>query len=318
MRVRFAGFNGTVKQRRFPLKVPPMRLERLAPALFVLLWSTGWIVAKYAAPHADPLTFLDIRFAAAALVLMVFIALSGASLPKTRAGWFHAIVSGVFLHGIYLGGVWWAISEGLPSSVSGLIAALQPLLTAAIAPIAIGERLRIAQFIGIGLGFAGLAIAILPGLLALDAEELRSEILPLCINVASMVSIVIGTLYQKRHLQEGDLRSIAMLQYVGALLFTVPVTFLIEDMRVDFNLEFVIALAWSVFGLSILSIALLLYLIRRGQVSRAASLIYLVPPAVAIQSWLYFDEPLTAPMIVGTLVVVIGVWLTNRRPRPVI
>ena len=172
--------------------------------------------------------------------------------------------------------------------------------------------------IGIGLGFAGLAIAILPGLLALDAEELRSEILPLCINVASMVSIVIGTLYQKRHLQEGDLRSIAMLQYVGALLFTVPVTFLIEDMRVDFNLEFVIALAWSVFGLSILSIALLLYLIRRGQVSRAASLIYLVPPAVAIQSWLYFDEPLTAPMIVGTLVVVIGVWLTNRRPRPVI
>ena len=259
-----------------------MPLERLAPGLFVLLWSTGWIVAKYAAPHADPLTFLDIRYATAAVVLSLFIAFSGASLPRTAAGWTHAIISGVFLHGIYLGGVWWAISEGLPSSVSGLIAALQPLLTAAIAPFAVGERLRPSQFLGIGLGFAGLAIAIVPGLATLDPEQLRGEILPLCINVVSMVSVVIGTLYQKRFLQQGDLRSIAMLQYVGALLFTLPLTLLVEEMRVDFTLEFVIALAWSVFGLSIVSIALLLYLIRRGQVSRAASLIYLVPPAVAI------------------------------------
>ncbi|MAY61578.1 MAG: EamA family transporter [Rhizobiales bacterium] len=293
-----------------------MPLERLAPGLFVLLWSTGWIVAKYAAPHADPLTFLDIRYATAAVVLSLFIAFSGASLPRTAAGWTHAIISGVFLHGIYLGGVWWAISEGLPSSVSGLIAALQPLLTAAIAPFAVGERLRPSQFLGIGLGFAGLAIAIVPGLATLDPEQLRGEILPLCINVVSMVSVVIGTLYQKRFLQQGDLRSIAMLQYVGALLFTLPLTLLVEEMRVDFTLEFVIALAWSVFGLSIVSIALLLYLIRRGQVSRAASLIYLVPPAVAIQSWLYFDEPLTLPMAIGTVVVVTGVWLTSRRTRP--
>jgi drug/metabolite transporter (DMT)-like permease len=293
-----------------------MRLERFAPALFVLLWSTGWIVAKYAAPHADPLTFLDIRFASAAAVLAVFIALSGASLPRTASGWFHAIVSGIFLHGVYLGGVWWAISQGLPSSVSGLIAALQPLLTAVIAPVAVGERLRLSQFAGIALGFSGLAIAILPGLMALDANELRDEVVPLCVNVVSMVSVVLGTLYQKRHLQQGDLRSIAMLQYVGALLFTLPATLLFGDMRVDFNLEFAIAMLWSVFGLSIVSIALLLYLIRRGQVSRAASLIYLVPPTVAVQSWLYFDEPLTVPMLLGTAVVVIGVWLTNRRPRP--
>ncbi len=293
-----------------------MRLERLAPALFVLLWSTGWIVAKYAAPYADPLTFLSLRFASAAALLAVFVAASGAALPRTRSGWIHAIISGVFLHGIYLGGVWWAIAQGLPSSVSGLIAALQPLLTAAIAPIAIGERLRTVQVAGVGLGFAGLAIAILPGLMALDVEALRSELLPLFINVVSMVAVVVGTLYQKRHLQQGDLRSIAMLQYVGALLITLPLMLLFEDMRVDVTVEFVIALLWSVFGLSIVSIALLLYLIRRGQVSRAASLIYLVPPAVAIQSWLYFDEPLTLPMLAGTVVVVLGVWMTNRRPQP--
>jgi drug/metabolite transporter (DMT)-like permease len=293
-----------------------MRLERLAPALFVLLWSTGWIVAKYAAPHADPLTFLSLRFASAAAILAVFVAASGAALPRTKSDWVHAVVSGIFLHGIYLGGVWWAISQGLPSSISGLIASLQPLLTAAIAPIAIGERLRAVQVAGVGLGFAGLAIAILPGFMALDVEELRAELLPLCINVVAMVSVVLGTLYQKRHLQQGDLRSIAMLQYVGALMFTLPLTFMLEDMRVDFNVEFVIAFVWSVFGLSIVSIALLLYLIRRGQVSRAASLIYLVPPAVAIQSWLYFDEPLTLPMLAGTIVVVVGVWMTNRRPRP--
>lgn len=292
-----------------------MTLDRLAPALFVLLWSTGWIVAKYAAPHADPLTFLAMRYASAALVFAVIVAVARAGLPKTRADWGHALISGVFLHGIYLGGVWWAIAEGLPASISGLIAALQPLMTAAIAPFAVGERLTPLQFCGLLLGFAGLAIAIVPGLADLDPAQLRSEILPLIVNVLAMVSVTAGTLYQKRHLQEGDLRSIAMLQYVGAFIVTLPAALLIEEMRVDFNVEFLIALLWSVFGLSLVSIALLLYLIRRGQVSRAASLVYLVPPAVAIQSWLYFGEALTIPMTIGTVVVVLGVWLTNRRPR---
>lgn len=292
-----------------------MTLDRLAPALFVLLWSTGWIVAKYAAPHADPLTFLALRYACAAVVFCVIILATRASMPQSRSAYGHAILSGVFLHGIYLGGVWWAIAQGLPASVSGLIAALQPLLTAAIAPLAVGERLRPVQVLGIVLGFVGLLVAILPGLMALAPDQIRAAILPLTINVIAMASVVAGTLYQKRHLQTGDLRSIAMLQYIGALAVTLPVAFLIEDMRIDFNAEALIALLWSVFGLSLVSIALLLYLIRRGQVSRAASLVYLVPPAVAIQSWLYFDEPLTLPLIAGTIVVVAGVWLTNRTPR---
>jgi len=292
-----------------------MTLDRLAPALFVLLWSTGWIVAKYVAPHADPLTFLALRYACAAIVFCVIILATKAAMPASRGAYGHAILSGVFLHGIYLGGVWWAIAQGLPASVSGLIAALQPLLTAAIAPLAVGERLRPVQLLGIVMGFAGLLVAILPGLMTLAPDQINAAIMPLTVNVIAMASVVAGTLYQKRHLQIGDLRPIAMLQYVGALAVTLPFAFLFEDMRIDFNAEVLIALLWSVFGLSLVSIALLLYLIRRGQVSRAASLVYLVPPAVAIQSWLYFDEPLTLPLIIGTLVVVTGVWLTNRTPR---
>lgn len=292
-----------------------MSLDRYAPAIFVLLWSTGWIVAKYAAPHADPLTFLSLRYAMAIAVFLAIVLATGAAWPRSRAGWGHAMISGVFLHGIYLGGVWWAIAQGVPSSVSGLIAALQPLLTAVAAPFLVGEKLSQTQRLGVLLGFAGLGIAILPGLVDLDGATLGAVMFPLAVNVVSMVAVTGGTLYQKRFLQEGDLRAIVLLQYLGALIITLPAAFLIEEMRIDFNVEFVVALVWSVLGLSLVSIMMLLYLIRRGQVSRAASLIYLVPPTVAVQSWLFFGEKLTWPLICGTVVVVLGVWLTNRKPR---
>lgn len=289
-----------------------MSIERLAPALFVLLWSTGWIVARYAAPHADPLLFLALRYASAAAVFLIFCLLVSAQWPKTRAEWGHAAFSGVLLHAIYLGGVWWAIAHGVPTALSGLIAALQPLFTALSAPWFVGERLTPGQKLGILLGLIGLLIAIVPNLMQLEAEAVAAALAPLAVNVVAMVSVTAGTLYQKRYLQTGDLRTIATLQYLGALVVTVPATLLLEEMRIVWNIEVFIALAWSVFGLSALAVALLLYLIRRGQVSRAASLIYLVPPAVAIQAFLYFGEPLPLPMIVGTIVVVVGVYLTNR------
>lgn len=294
-----------------------MSLDRLAPALFVLLWSTGWIVAKYASPHADPLTFLSVRFLLAAALFAGLTGLSRAAWPKTRLGLGHGVISGVLLHGIYLGGVWWAIDQGVPASISGLIAALQPLLTAIAAPVLVGERLTGAQRMGVVLGFAGLAVAIVPRLLALDVDLLAMALTPLLVNVLAMVSVTAGTLYQKRYLQEGDLRAIATLQYIGGFLVVAPLALLIEPWRIDWTPEFLLAMGWSVLGLSLVSIMLLLYLIRRGQVSRAASLTYLVPPAVAIESWLLFGEELTLPMIIGTFIVVIGVWLTNRKSRVV-
>ena len=289
-----------------------MLLDRLAPAIFVLLWSTGWIMARYAAPHADPLTFLSVRYSLAAVALLAICLAFRTVWPKTRVDWAHAVFSGVLLHGIYLGGVWWAIDAGVPTALSGLIAALQPLLTALSAPFAVGERLTRMQWAGIVFGLAGLLIAIVPRLTGLHWSEVGAAAVPLMVNVVAMFGVTAGTIYQKRYLQSGGLRSTAMLQYIGAVAFTLPLAWLLEDMHISWNLDIYIALAWSVFGLSIGSILLLLYLIRRGQVSRAASLIYLVPPAVAIEAFLLFGEGLTSPMIVGTVIVVLGVYLTNR------
>ena len=295
-----------------------MSLDKFAPAIFVFLWSTGWIVAKYASLHAGPFTFLMIRYSLSALAFVLLCSIAGARWPRDWSSVFRAVYSGIFLHGIYLAGLWWAIAEGVPAGISGIIAALQPLMTAMAAPFLVGERLRPMQKTGLLLGFLGIAIAISPKLLATDTANLWQSAVPLIVNLLAMVSVTYGTLYQKRHLQTGDLRTIATLQYVGALIVTVPLAFIFEGLRFDGTHEAILAMLWSVFGLSTGAVGLLLYLIRRGQVSRAASLIYLMPPAVAIEAAIAFGEPLTLPIIIGTVIVVIGVYLTNRRAAAVV
>ncbi|ODR91611.1 peptide ABC transporter ATP-binding protein [Sinorhizobium alkalisoli] len=287
-----------------------MLLARLAPALFVLLWSTGWVVAKYAAFFAEPLTFLALRYSIAILLFIGFCAATGARWPRSGKTIGHAVISGMFLHGLYLGAIWWAIGEGVPAGISGIIAGLQPLMTAVAAPYLIGENITRVQRLGLALGFSGIALAVLPKVLAIDADI---SLFPVAVNVLGMGAVTYGTLYQKRHLQTGDIRAIATLQYAGALIVTVPMALTLEDMRVTWSVELVAALAWSVLGLSMGAIALLLYLIRRGQVSRAASLIYLVPPLAAVEAALLLGEALTWPMIVGTVIAVTGVYLTNRK-----
>lgn len=288
-------------------------LDRLAPALFVLLWSTGWLVARFAVDHADPLTFMAARHALAALAFAVVCLAAGTKWPRSRAVILHAILSGVLLHGLYLAGVWWAIGQGVPAGLSGIIAGLQPLLTAAAAPLLIGEKLRLRQKVGVVIGFVGILIAISPQLFDTLGQGLAGLGLPILVNLLAMVSVTCGTLYQKRHLQQGDILSIAVLQFVGAFLVTLPLALAFEDLRFDWTGEAVFAMAWSVLGISMGAVALLLYLIRRGQVSRAASLIYLMPPVVAIEAFLLFNEPLTVPMILGTAIVVAGVYMVNRK-----
>ncbi|MBB3607115.1 DMT family transporter [Rhizobium sp. BK602] len=295
-----------------------MLLDKFAPAIFVFLWSTGWIVAKYAAMHSGPFTFLTLRYGFSALAFVLLCSFTGARWPRDWSSVLRAVYSGIFLHGIYLGGLWWAIAEGVPAGISGIIAALQPLMTAMAAPYLVGERLQPMQRFGLLLGFVGIAIAISPKLLASDAASLWQSAVPLGVNLLAMVSVTYGTLYQKRHLQTGDLRTIATLQYVGALIVAVPLALTFEDLHFDGTHQAILALVWSVFGLSMGAVGLLLYLIRRGQVSRAASLIYLMPPAVAIEAAIAFGEPLTLPIIIGTLIVVAGVYLTNRRTADVV
>ncbi|MCY1668078.1 DMT family transporter [Rhizobium sp. SL86] len=286
---------------------------RLAPLVFVFLWSTGWIVAKIAATHADPLTFLAMRHALAAAAFAGMAVLVRATWPSSRLAAAHGFVSGILLHGLYLAGLWWAIGQGVPAGLSGIIAGLQPLLTGLFALALLGERLSRGQSAGLVLGFSGIVIAVSPQFAGLFSTGLTGLAFPVLVNLAAMLSVTLGTLYQKRFLGAGDLRTIAVWQYLGAVVVTLPLALLLEDLHFDWTLAAIGAMAWSVFGLSMGAVGLLLYLIRRGQVSRAASLIYMVPPLVAVEATVIFGEPLSVPMIVGTVIVVMGVYLVNRR-----
>ena len=292
-----------------------MSLERIAPVLFVLLWSSGWIAPVYGSRHASAEVFLSVRFGCAALAFLILSLIVRAPWQRDPRAILHAVVSGLFMHGIYLGGVWWAIFHGVPASVSGVIAALQPLMTAALAPIIVKERLSAIQLAGLVLGFAGIVICLIPTFEGISGDLFMQKAVPVAINIVAMGGVVIGTLYQKRFVTSGDMRTNAVWQYVGALLIVVPAALIFEPPRFDFSLELFLVLAWSVFVLSMGAVALLLYLIGRGQVSRAASLVYLMPPTVAIESYIFLGEPLGVTMIVGTIVVVFGVWLAGRRPQ---
>ena len=287
-------------------------LLTLAPGLFVLIWSTGWISARFAAPYADPLTFLSVRYALAGALLAVLCVASGAVWPRGKAA-AHAALSGVLLHAIYLGGVWWAISKGLPAGISGLIAAVQPLLTAFLAPRLAGETIPLRHWLGIVLGFGGILMVLGPKLAGLSGAALSSQLMPLGINVVAMISVTLGTFYQKRFIAAGDLRAVTVLQYAGALAITLPIAWLTEPMRIAWNLSMVLNMAWAVLALSIGAIGLLLMLIRQGAVSRAAALIYLVPPTVALEAFLLFGETLNGLQMVGMAVTAFGVALAVRR-----
>jgi drug/metabolite transporter (DMT)-like permease len=288
-------------------------LIRLAPALFVLLWSTGWISARAAAPYADPLTFLTLRYLFAAAALLVVARAMGAVWPTTAREVGHGLVSGVLLHALYLGGVWWAIRNGMPTAVSGVIAAIQPILTAMLAPRLAGESISRTQWIGIALGFAGMALVLQPKLAEVEAGVLATIAVPLLVNVAGMVGVTLGTFYQKRFIAVGDLRTMTLIQYLGAALVTAPLAFALEPMQIVWNVQIVATMIWAVVGLSIGAIGLWLMLIRRGAVSRAAALVYLVPPTVAVEAMILFGESLGAIQLLGMLVAAAGVALAVRR-----
>ncbi|HUN11898.1 MAG TPA: DMT family transporter [Rhabdaerophilum sp.] len=289
-----------------------MFLVSVAPALFVLIWSTGWIVAKYVAPHADPLTFLAVRFATAFLVVAAVALAMRAPWPKTRRAAVHAMISGVLLHTIYLGGIWWAIAQGLPAGISALIAAVQPLMTAALAARLGSERLRLVHLAGIVVGFVGVLGVIAPKLGAVGGGEIKGLGLVIAVNILAMVGVTLGTFYQKRFVASGDLRTVTALQYVGATLTTLPLAILLEPMRFEITAETWLALAWSVVVLSIGAIGLMLMMIRRGAVSKVAALIYLIPPTAAVQAWLMFGETLTPLQIACMGITAFGVYLATR------
>jgi drug/metabolite transporter (DMT)-like permease len=288
-------------------------LIRAAPLTFAFLWSSGFIVAKYAAPDAEPFTFLIARFGATSVILALIALASGAPWPTNAREAGHSIAAGMLLHGAYLSGVWWAIAQGLPVGISGLFSAVQPLLTALLAAPLLGERVSARQWLGIVAGFIGIVLVLAPKLVAIDIAALDEVAWPMVVNLAGVVALTFGTFYQKRFVASADLRTGTCLQFIGALAVVTPLALATETLRFNVSATLLAALAWSVLVMSIAAIALLLLMIRHGEVSRIAALIYLVPPMTALEAYVLFDERLSAVQIIGMAVAPIGVWLAMRR-----
>lgn len=281
-------------------------LSRLFPLLFVFLWSTGFIGAKYGLPYAEPLTFLLLRYSAL-VVLLALLALAGrARWPAEARQWLHLGAAGLLIHALYLGGVFVAISQGLPAGVVSLLVGLQPLLTAVFAGVIVGERVSGRQWLGLSLGLTG-AILILSG--RLSGGFGWAGVLP---ALLALLGITFGTLYQKRFCPHFDWRSGATIQFGAAWLVTLPLAFLNETLQVQWTGEFVFALGWLVLVLSVGAIGLLNHLIRAGTSVNVASLFYLVPPSTAIIAWRIFGETLTWVQLAGLAVAVVGVALVRR------
>lgn len=287
-----------------------MTLERFIPLAFVGIWSTGFIAARLVAPWTDPLTFLSYRFFLSALVFMLIAQAAGASWPRGRAAWTRALVVGILLQSFYLGGVFWAVNRGLPAGVAALVVGLQPLATTIFATSMLNERPDARQWLGVLIGLVGTLLVLLPGL---KTDFGAIDPMPLAAVLIAMLSITLGTIWQKRTGPGADLRTNAAIQFIGALVVTLPLALTTEDMRFESNWQAWTGLLWSVFGLSVGAISLLLVMIRRGSVSSVASLFYLVPPVVAFLSWLLFDETLGLLQVGGMLLAACGVGLVSRR-----
>jgi len=277
------------------------------PALFVLLWSTGFIGARLGLPHAGPLTFLTLRYVAVIALMLPLALLLRARWPSTPGAARHIAVAGILIQGGYLGGVFSAVHAGMSAGVVALIVGMQPLLTAAAAGRLLGERVALLQWGGLALGLAGVALVVWQKM-SLDGMSMHS----LALALLALASITLGMLYQKRYCPSFDPRTGSVIQFAAALAVTLPLALALETMRVEWTLEFVIALGWLVLVLSAGATTLLFRLIERGAATRVTSLFYLTPAVTAVMAWLMFDETLSLLAVAGMLLAVAGVALVNR------
>ncbi len=285
------------------------RLVPFFPVVFVLLWSTGFIGARYSMPHAEPFTFLSLRYALALAILLPIVWLFRAAWPGRRAA-FHAMVAGSLIHGAYLGGVFVAVRHGLPAGIASLIVGLQPVATAVLAASFLSERVTPRHWIGLGLGLLGVCLVVVP---KLDGDPAFSWI-TLAPAFLAMAGISVGTIWQKRFVGGVDLKTGTVLQYVGALVPSLALALLFEERRIEWTGEFLFALVWLTLVLSIGAIFLLLFMIREGAVSKVASLMYLTPGVTAVMAYLLFGETLTLLQLAGLALAGIGVAAAMRTP----
>lgn len=278
------------------------------PGLFVLLWSTGFVGAKFGLPYAEPLTFLLLRFTLVVALMLPLALTMRAAWPATLNRVGHVAVAGVLMQGGYLGGVFCSIHLGMSAGVTALIVGVQPILTAFASAPLFGEKLRARQWAGLVLGFGGVLLVVL-------GRSTLTGITPvtLALSLLALASITVGTLYQKRFCGAVDLRTGSVIQFCAAGLVLLPLALAFETMRVRWTAEFIFALAWLVLVLSIGAISLLYILIRTGAATKVTSFFYLVPPVTALMAYAVFGETLSAVAMAGMALAACGVALVVYR-----
>jgi drug/metabolite transporter (DMT)-like permease len=290
--------------RATPSVLPQANWLSPVPLFFVVLWSTGFIVAKYGLPYAPPLSFLILRCLGAVAILLPAVLITRAPWPRGRI--LHVAVAGLLLQAGYLGGVWSAIKIGMPAGLSALIVGMQPILTAFAAPL-VGERVTPRQWLGLLLGLSGVALVVYA---RISLSGLAPAAIALCL--LALLSITAGTLYQKRFCPQFDLRTGAVIQFSASALALLPLAVLLEGFgprleNIHWNVHFLGALLWSILALSIGAIFLLFRLISRNDATKVTSLLYLTPPTTAVMAWLMFGESLSSAGLLGMAVAVAGV-----------
>ena len=291
-------------------------LVRATPGVFVLIWSTGFVVARLGMPHAQPLTFLMLRYALSALLLALWVRAAGVAWPQGRRQWLHLGVVGTLIQAGYLGGVWCAVKAGLGAGLVALIVGLQPVLTALWVNSRgsghNGQRVLPLQWLGLALGLSGLLLVVWQKLHVGEAH-----VHTVALACFALLSITVGTLYQKRWVQACDVRSANTVQLLAAFAVTLPLA-LLEPWQFDPHPDLFIALAWSVLVLTLGGSSLLSLLIQRGAATAVTSLMYLVPPCTAVMAWWLFNETLSATVFAGMALTAAGVALVVRRARPAV
>ncbi len=290
---------------------------RAMPVVFVLIWSTGFIVARYGMPYAPPFSFLLVRYLCSILCFLPWIVLARVAWPRDRAQWLHLSVTGILMHAGYLGGVWAAVKSGMGSGLSALIVGIQPVITA----IWLSWSLRGSdqpgvtprQWGGLLLGFAGLLMVVWHKLTMGSALHHVTPV-NMAFAIGALLSITVGTLYQKRFVQPCDVRSANTVQLLAAAVVTLPLAWL-EPETMQWNPQLVGAMAWSVLGLTLGGSSLLYILIQRGAAASVTSLMYMVPPTTAIMAWVLFGENISTLTIAGTALTALGVSLVVRPAR---
>lgn len=287
-------------------------LVRSMPWVFVLIWSTGFVVARFGMPHSPPMSFLALRYALSLLCFVGWISLAGVEWPRGREQWLHLAVVGVLIHAAYLGGVWSAVKAGIGAGTVALLVGLQPVLTAIwtalITSAATQARVSMRQWFGLLLGLAGLVFVVWP---KLGGGEVTAWNLALA--VFALVGITTGTLYQKRFVAPCDVRSASAVQLLAAFVVTAPLAAL-EAEPIVWHPHMIGAMAWSVLVLTLGGSSLLYMLLQRGAATPVTSLMYMVPPCTALMAWALFGESFTPQMLLGMLLTVSGVALVVRVP----